>query len=279
MINIHSNEFFDIIFMPGGEPHVKWKGENLQGLNAHLLARINSANDLLSTLAITDSFKRQKSQIEITIPYWPGARQDRVSSYGECLTAKIYTDIINAQNYKRVNIIDPHSDVTPALLNNCNILPIRHIIQKIVRENKYDTIIIPDAGASKKMFSYYFPQEEDRRGLNFVQCLKIRDILTGKLSGFKVCDSINYGAHCLIVDDVADGCGTFIGLADKLWGTGYSFGIGKLGLYCTHGIFSKGTECLFKQETERESWNPFDEVFTTNSIRDQYEGVKVFDLF
>jgi len=58
----------------------------------------------------------------------------------------------------------------------------------------------------------------------------------------------------LIVDDICDGGGTFLGLAKEL----KSKNAGKLYLAISHGIFSKGFESLAKD---------FQKIFTTDSFK------------
>lgn len=283
MIDIDNNPYFSMFQFPGGEWGVKWNEEALndpEGLpwdlfNLDLLARINNGDDLIKLITLTDACRRRDIYINLTVPYFPGARQDRVSNVGEPLTVKVYSDIINAQKYGRVHILDPHSEVTPALLDNCVVDPVSDMLKKIVTEGGYDTILIPDAGAAKKTFSYYFPDKEFAAKLNFVQCLKKRDTVTGKLSGFRVVDLIHGdGAKCLIVDDICDAGGTFLGLAEVVRKFPQkSHGeepIAKLGLFVTHGIFSKGVDTLL---------GSFDEIYTTNSVKTTYDSrVKVYNV-
>jgi phosphoribosylpyrophosphate synthetase len=65
----------------------------------------------------------------------------------------------------------------------------------------------------------------------------------------------------LIVDDICDGGGTFLGISDALGSRLRSLGdVGGdyiLGLYVTHGIFSKGFCDLIEK---------FDHVYTTDSF-------------
>lgn len=302
MIDIDNNPYFSMFQFPGGEWGVKWNEEKLKepdGLpwdlfNLDLLARINNGNDLVKLLTFTDAARRRDIYIDLFLPYFPGARQDRVSNTGEPLTVKVYADIINAQKYSNVRILDPHSEVTPALLDNCIVQPVEDILKKIVTEGGYDTILIPDAGAAKKTFSYYFPDKEFAAGLNFVQCLKKRDTVTGKLSGFQIVDEITDRAKCLIVDDICDGGGTFLGMVAEIRDHAYYLrpseskakNISKLGLYVTHGIFSQGVTKLLddgsrltKTGIESQFFKGFDEIYTTNSIRpNQPDGVKVFNI-
>ena len=82
-----------------------------------------------------------------------------------------------------------------------------------------------------------------------------RDVKTGKLKEFIVYANDIDNQDCLIVDDICDGGGTFIGLAEEL----KKKGAGKLYLAVTHGIFSKGFDGLDQY---------FEQIFTTNSIKE-----------
>lgn len=278
MIDLHDNKIFDLFEFPGGEVGIKWKFDllkdtGLPGMHYSIKARINNSLDLLKLLTVVNAFNHMGCVGNVLyIPYFPGARQDRVADLGDPLSVEVYADIINSLNFKQVQIIDPHSDVTPAVIKNCNILPVNSILEQIVTEGGYNTILIPDAGAGKKTFSYYFPLasttilEANGHKLNFVQCLKKRDTVTGKLTGFRIIDEIPEDARCLIVDDICDGGGTFLGLAKELPP------VEMLGLYVTHGIFSKGVDILLGE---------FDRLYTTNSIKDiKYEQpeVEVFNI-
>ena len=81
----------------------------------------------------------------------------------------------------------------------------------------------------------------------------MRDVKTGKLSGFKVYSDDLEGQDCIIVDDICDAGGTFMGLATEL----KKKNAGKLFLAVSHGIFSKGLDNLTQY---------FDTIFTTDSF-------------
>ena len=72
-------------------------------------------------------------QLTLTMPYIPHARQDRNVS-GRLFTLKYFAEQINAMRFKRVYVLDPHSDVSIALLD---------------RVEEIDLPIIVDAGIGK----------------------------------------------------------------------------------------------------------------------------------
>lgn len=247
IINFNAFTFY------GGEPHIKINPDFDLTQKVIITHRINSFNDLGLLCIAVDALKHMGiSEIEAFIPYFPAARQDRLMISGEPLTVKVYADIINSMNLKKVLVFDPHSEVTPALLNNCEVIPNHHFIKQVINQiGENIKLISPDGGALKKIYKV----SEFLGGIEVVECSKNRDVKTGKLSGFKVYEDDLNNIDCLIVDDICDGGGTFIGLAEEL----KRKNAGNLYLAISHGIFSKGTEELQKH---------FTKIYTTNSFRD-----------
>ena len=55
----------------------------------------------------------------LSLPYIPNARMDRVKNDDEVFTLKYFCDFINWLGFSSVYVLDAHSDVSTALLNNC----------------------------------------------------------------------------------------------------------------------------------------------------------------
>lgn len=251
-----SGKFSDIEFekfvFAGGEPHIKIHSKITANDKVALSHRINSFEDLGLLMVTVDALKRMGvKEIEAYIPYFPGARQDRLMVTGEPLTVKIYADIINSLQLSDITIFDPHSEVTPALLNNCIVVHNYGFIKKVIESIGQEVVLIsPDGGALKKIYKL----SENIGGLEVVECSKSRDVKTGKLSGFKVYKDDLQQKPCLIVDDICDGGGTFTGLAEAL----KARNAGSLYLAVSHGIFSKGIDQLSSH---------FEKIYTTDSIK------------
>lgn len=248
-------EFESFVFA-GGEPHIKITPFDTNQ-TVTITHRINSFNDLGLLLIAVDALQRMKVKaINAFIPYFPAARQDRLMQTGEPLTVKVYAQIINALQLNIIQIFDVHSEVTPALLNNCETIDNCKFIAKVVNQLNDNLLLVsPDGGALKKIYKL----AQNLGGKQVIECSKSRDVKTGKLSGFKVYADDLQGKDCLIVDDICDGGGTFIGLAQTL----KAKNAGKLYLAVSHGIFSKGTAELAAY---------FDGIFTTNSIKNTSDG-------
>ena len=251
-LGIQNTRAFQSFVFSGGEPHIKIKADFDTTQTVFVTHRLNSFNDLgLFCLAIDALRRMGVHRIKAIIPYFPAARQDRVMIPGEPLSVKVYADIINALQLDEIQVLDPHSEVTPALLNNCTVIPNYHFIEEVIQKIGNEVLLIsPDGGALKKIYKV----SEYLGGVEVVECSKSRDVKTGKLSGFKVYSDNLDGKDCLIVDDICDGGGTFIGLAEEL----KSKNVGNLYLAVSHGIFNKGFESL----------SVFQKIFTTNSFKD-----------
>jgi ribose-phosphate pyrophosphokinase len=254
---------FQSFTFSGGEPHIKINPDFDVNKKVTITHRLNSFNDLGLLCITVDALRRMDvKRIELFIPYFPAARQDRVMIKGEPLSVKVYADILNAMQLDKVFVFDAHSEVTPALVNNCEVIPNHTFIEAVIKYIGNDIkLISPDGGALKKIYKV----SEFLGGVEVVECSKSRDVKTGRLSGFKVYNDDLQGKDCLIVDDICDGGGTFVGLAEEL----KNKNAGKLYLAVSHGIFNKGFEVL----------NCFEKIFTTNSFKDfEGENVEVIGL-
>lgn len=233
--------------------------------------RYNSTADLVDIVVATDAARRLGfKNIKLILPYFPAARQDRVCNVGESLTLKVFADMINGCGFDEVTILCPHSEVTPALLNNCTVLDELDFTLEVVKSNEYTpqfNIVCPDAGAGKrvgKVVKYLF-DKNDSTVFNLIRCEKERDVKDGSLKGFYV-QADDLGGHpTLIVDDIVSMGGTFIGLGEEL----KKKNCGKLMLYTTHADCVEGLVKMVDY---------FDHVYTTNSRRnwDAFIGRKNF---
>lgn len=243
---------FDAFTFSGGEPHIKIQSDLSTAETVMITHRLTSFNDVGLLLIAVDAVRRcMVEEVRVFIPYFPAARQDRVMVAGESLSVKVYADLLNQLFLDGIIVFDPHSEVTPALLDNCITVSNFKFIELVLKELPKDTLLIaPDGGALKKIYKLAAYLKD----YDVIECGKTRDVKTGKLSGFKVYSDDLKGRPCLIVDDICDGGGTFMGLAGEL----KNKRAGDLFLAVSHGIFSKGTEALSQH---------FKRLYTTDSFR------------
>lgn len=259
-------EFESLVF-PGGEPHIRILTP-LSSKKVSISYRIDSFEKFGILFLAVDALKRMGcEEMELFLPYFPAARQDRVANSGEALSVKVMANLINSLGFNKVMILDPHSDVVSALINKVSILSNLAFIQKISNLfEEFPVFIAPDAGSHKKVNKL----SVNLGGFPIVECTKSRNIQTGVLSDFKVYADDLKEQDCLIIDDICDGGGTFIGLAQAL----KAKNAGKIYLAVSHGIFSKGPEVLAEH---------FEKVFFTDSFPSSIEHpsfiqISLFDI-
>lgn len=203
-----------------------------------ITCRIKSSDDIMKLLMATDALKRNGwKNIDLFIPYVPYARQDRVMVLGESFSIKVFADLINSQGYNKVGIYDAHSDVTPALINNCVPYKNHTFVNKVLEKFKHHDyfIVSPDAGAYKKIFN--LASSVGYRD-EIITSNKIREVSSGKITKIQVDCADLLGRPVFIIDDICDGGGTFKMLSSELM----KRNAGSIYLIVSHGIFSKGTE-------------------------------------
>ena len=249
------------IIFSGGEVHVQ-----LENFPFHTPSEINIRADILNSndlieLQLTCNALRNYYldflHINVEIPYFPYARQDRVCATGQAFSLREAAKTINDMNFNSVTSWDVHSDVTLDLVKNMNNISQKYIIQGspdliecIGRENTF--ILSPDKGALLKTLE--IKDHFDFKGLLIGS--KVRDPETGNITGTKIdfngCDI--EGATIFMADDICDGGRTFIELAKMIKVHGNP---AKIILYVTHGIFSKGLAPFVGH---------IDEIHTTDSM-------------
>ncbi|WP_196885623.1 ribose-phosphate diphosphokinase [Aureivirga sp. CE67] len=236
----------------GGEPSILIAKDFDKTLPVTITCRIREFNSIGKLLLAVDALRRLGVvEIHLLIPYFPGARQDRIMQKGEAFTAKVYADLINNLHLKSVSVFDVHSEITPTLLHNCNSISNINFVKKCLENFEEDyCLVAPDLGASKKIYSVAKELENE----NVIFCHKNRDIRTGRITHTEVFKEDLEQKTCVIIDDICDKGTTFIEVAKVL----KRKNAGKLILIISHGIFSAGFEVLFEY---------YDEIFTTDSFR------------
>ena len=244
---------------PGGETQVRVNTDFRQSLNPYapvvtFTKKVRSGDDIMEILLTVDALRRSGcKRLKLRLPYVPYGRQDRGMVPGEALGIKVFADLLNSCNFEEVEIWDPHSDVTTALINNVRVVGQEELIietcwpnHTVLSEGRVpfkDTILVcPDAGARKKILKV--ASKLDKTEILFAD--KIRDPATGQITGTKVDWSgiTKSSENMLIVDDICDGGKTFVEIAKEIKKTVRSTFPLSLHLYITHGFFSKGLDEL-----------------------------------
>ncbi len=229
--------------------------------------RLNSFLDLELIICTVSSLREAGiKSIHLYAPYFLGSRSDRKFELGSNNYLKdVICPIINNLHFDSVTVLDPHSDILEACLNNFkkinNYKFVEWAFEQMTPCPDFDNTVLlsPDAGALKKIYkaSDFILFRGD-----VVACSKARDE-KGNLTN-TVVPEIHFEKNHVIIDDICDGGATFINIAKEIKKLPTT---GKLYLVVTHGIFSKGFGELQQY---------FDKVYTTNSYQDLMPDTQLF---
>jgi ribose-phosphate pyrophosphokinase len=236
---------------PGGEVGVRALARAPQ-----LLARIQSSEDLMRLvmwLGATQDAAGRPGVERVLVPYLPYARQDRRAVEGDPNAIEVLARVLASTGVREWHALDVHSERSLAAFRSagCTLVsqsPVEHLGRFLATLGGARDVwlISPDTGASHKVREY--AQALAPRGVRgVIACEKVRNPHTGKLSGFRIPapPELGAGATLVIADDICDGGGTFLGVADVVRSQ-YGAEV-PLHLFTTHGIYSHGLDALLER--------------------------------
>ena len=197
--------------------------------------------------------KGNNVNIELRMPYIPHARQDRKVS-GRFFTLKTFAKMINQMNFSKVIVLDPHSDVSTALIDRCYemLKPI-----ELLKVKEGTVLMYPDAGAAKKY----------KADSTCIIGNKHRNS-EGRIDSYELLNFVEGTKSVCIVDDICSYGGTFVAAAKALRERGVET-IGLVVSHCEDNIL-KG-----------EVFDYIDFVYTSDSIChiENHEKIEFIDSY
>lgn len=205
-----------------GEQYVQFE-ENLRGKDVFLIQSTNPPADNWSRLFLAIDAARAASAREITavIPYFGYARQDRKAKPREPISARVFATILESLGTDRVLTMDLHNDAIGGFFRRTNVdyLYARPIFVAHFKEvfkdalaNNQLVIVSPDAGGVVRAQSY--AKRLMPEGIDLAIIHKEREE-HNKIARMKIIGDVQ-GKIALIIDDMADTCGTLARAAETL---------------------------------------------------------------
>lgn len=130
--------------------------ESVRGFDTYIVQSTNDPSDqhIMEMLILLDAFRRASAKtINLVIPYYGYARQDRKTKPREPITAKLISDIIEKAGADRVIAMDLHASQVQGFfhipVDHLNGLPV--IASYFKEKNLQDVVIVaPDHGSVKR---------------------------------------------------------------------------------------------------------------------------------
>lgn len=248
----------DFEVFPNGETRVNGgQIENkIMGVNEVVLKYENDS-DLIRLMFVKRYLDSRLSRPPILyVTYMPYSRMDRVEG-NSVFTLKYVAEFINSLKFHRVTVVEPHSDVSLAVLDNVRaeyptFWMVRDIVETVGFNKTNDYLFFPDAGAQKR----YGKME----GYNQLVGYKQRDFDTGRIKSLDVLGAETIeGAKVIIIDDLCSYGGTFMLSGKRL----KELGAAEIYLVVAHAEKSIFEGDIFKEGS------PITKVFCTNSISER----------
>ena len=159
-------------------------------------------------------------------------------------------------------MLDPHSNVATALINNVFVVQPNELIQKVIDTIGTDNLLLcyPDEGAAKRY--------SELMGAEYIFGIKHRDWRTGKIERLELTTPEKVvGRTVLIVDDICSRGGTFTHTAKAL----QSAGAKEIFLYVSHC-----ENTILQGDVLKDGL--ISHVFTTDSIlRASHEKISIIE--
>jgi ribose-phosphate pyrophosphokinase len=195
-----------------GEIWVKY-GENIRGLDVFLVQSTNPPTDnWMELLIMIDAAKRASAKtITAVIPYFGYARQDRKDQPRVAITAKLMANLLTVAGASRIITMDLHA----AQIQGYFDIPFDHLYGSSVFKDRIElykknlVVVSPDVGGIKIARAY----------AKLLDCsLVVIDKRRPKQNLAEVMNIIGDvdGKDILIVDDLIDTAGTFVGAIEAL---------------------------------------------------------------
>ncbi len=182
----------------------------------------------------------------LVVPYLPYARQDKPIQNDATFARHSMLSIVMDAGYTRIVTYDAHSS-HPYIESKPPIELLKAALPG------HDVVCFPDRGALTR---YAELVAKTSPGMKYIVANKVRNQQTGVIEGMTLETNghdLN-GAKVLVLDDLIDAGGTFIGVAKEI----QKCNAKEINLAISHGIFSKGYQPLLEAG--------YNDIYTTNSL-------------
>lgn len=228
------------------------------------------AENLFELLLMVDAAKRASAyKVNVVIPYFGFARQDRKDKPRVSIGAKLMADLLTASGIDRVMTMDLHADQIQGFFN----VPVDHVYASAlfvdyIKEKNLENIVVasPDMGGTKRANAY-----SKFLDCPMVICHKARE-KANQVSELRIIGDVK-DKNVVILDDMIDTAGTMTMAANKM----IDMGARSVRAVATHPILSGPAY-------ERINNSKLEEVVVTDSLpiskkSDKITVLSIADLF
>lgn len=219
-----------------GEIYAK-PGESVRAADVFVIqtGTHNTNEELMELFIMLDAFKRSFAhKVHVVMPHFPYARQDRVATPREPISAKLVADLISKAGADHLITLHLHSDQEQGFFDfPVDNLTVRHLFADYFRKKKLTNlcIVAPDVGSAKEARRIARLLDADLAIFNKDRRTDVHNTsmpaeLVGDVSG----------KNCILFDDIVDTAGSVMNAAKVLREKGASK---EMYLSAIHPVLSK----------------------------------------
>lgn len=222
----------DVFHFADGEILVEL-GESVRGKNVYIIQSTYNpvSKHLMEVLIAIDACKRASAgMINVVMPYFGYARQDRKAKPRQPITSKLVADLLQVAGAQRIITMDLHATQIQGFFDipADDISAIGLIGRHFIKKNLPNVVVVsPDHGGTNRA----------RKLADMLQCPIA--IIDKRRTKPNVAEAMNLigdveGKTAIIIDDIVDTAGTLMSGIDMLYEKGAT------GVYaaCVHGVLS-----------------------------------------
>ncbi len=210
--------------------------ESIRGKRVFIVGSTFAPSDnLMEILLMIDAAKRASADyIDVVIPYFGWARQERKDEPRVPIAAKLVANMLEAAGASRVITMDLHADPIQGFFE----IPVDHLYSSTIfvpyiQKLNLDKLVIasPDMGGSKRAYAYSKFLKSD-----VVICYKQRK-RANVIGSMELIGDVK-GKNVVLVDDIIDTGGTLVKAAQLMKEKGAE----SVRAVCTHALLSDNAQ-------------------------------------
>jgi ribose-phosphate pyrophosphokinase len=225
-----------------GEIQVSGISSSLRGEHVYIIHSIGKDvnEEIMETLILANAAKYASAEkVCLVVPNYPYARQDKKLASREPITARLIADIYKVAGISSIVTVDLHNPAIQGFFSdpsdNLTMVPIftAHIKKNIMKDvedgapTRETVVVSPDAGGAKRALKL-----SQNLGKAMAMIHKERK-RPGEVGGMRLLGDVK-DADAIIVDDIADTCGTLCRAAALL----KEEGAATVRCFITHAVLS-----------------------------------------
>ena len=202
----------EIVRFKDGEVYV-CVGETVRGRDIFIVQSTSEPvnENIMELLIFIDALKRASAKsINVIIPYYGYARQDRKSRPREPITSKLVANLLTTAGATRIVTMDLHADQIQGFFD----VPVDHLYASgvflpYIESLQLEDLVIatPDVGGSKRASTY-----SKYLGVPLVLCNKTR-LKANEVATMQIIGDVK-NKNVILIDDMVDTAGTITKAAD-----------------------------------------------------------------